>query len=274
MRHAVLAALLLSGACVPYPGELPQEDRGSSLPAITDGGYPGLDPGANETQSLHFVVKAYGSDPARTVSDQAEAAYGRIMTDTGLYSFRPRELYRIVVYGSQDEYRKKTGQPDWSGGLAVGNALYLYLSPRLPPVLSHEMTHLIWYEYMRGRLPQEHRWINEGLAVYEEFKAAAPLGTGGMFQQLLPMLKAQPISMDQMQRLVPASERAYDVSLWYAQSESMVRFMIERGGRIGFGQFLAALRDGQTLDGAVAAGFPGQWRTLAELEADWRRGLQ
>lgn len=266
-------AVLLLGACVPYPGELPDDGRGSSLPPITEAGYPGLDPGASETQTLHFIVRAYGSDVARTVGDQAEAAYNRIMTDTGLYSFRPRELYRIVVYGSQDEYRKKTGQPEWSAGLSVGNSIYLYISPRQGGVLSHEMTHLIWYEYMAGRLAPDQRWINEGLAVYEEFKAASPLGGGGMFSSLLPTLRSQPMPMDQLERLVPASEQAYEVSLWYAQSESMVRFMIERGGRIGFGQFLAALRDGRGFDGAIDAGFPGQWRTLSDFESDWRRSL-
>ncbi|HAZ08343.1 MAG TPA: hypothetical protein DCZ01_07465 [Elusimicrobia bacterium] len=270
----LLLAAALIGACVPYPGELPDDGRGRSYTGIVEGAYPGLDAGYNEIQALHFAVKAYGVDAVRSAADRAEEAYNRIMTDTGLYSFKPRGLYQCVVYGTQDEYRKKTGQPDWSAGVAVGNALYTFLSPKLEGVLSHEMTHLIWFEFMGGRLVQEQRWVNEGLAVYEESKALDPQGRSERFSSLHQLLRSQPIPMEQMMRLVPATERAYDVSLWYAQAESMVRFMIQRGGRIGFSQFLLALRDGKDFDRATAEGFPGQWRALADFEMEWRRSLQ
>ncbi len=265
--------LLLFAACVPYPGELPDDGRGRSYAGIMEGVYPGLDAGAQENSSLHFKVKAYGQDTVLGVSARAEAAYTRIMTDTGLNSFLPRGLYQIVVYGTQDEFRKKTGQPDWSGGVAVGNAIYTYISPRLEAVLSHEITHLIWFEYM-GHSNPDYRWVNEGLAVYQENKSGGGGGQGALFSSLRGNLRSLPIPMDQMIHLVPATERAYDVSLWYAQAESMTRFMIERGGRIGYSQFLGALRYDKTLDQAIAEGFPGSWRTLEELNTDWKRSMQ
>lgn len=266
----LLSAALLAG-CVPYEGVQP--DAGGRLTQTEIGQvFPELDPGGNELQSLHFLTKAYGVSQVRTYSDIAEAAYTRIMTDTGLYSFRPRGLYRIVIYGTQDEYRKKTGQPEWSGGVAVGNAIYTFASPRLEGVLAHEMSHLIWFEYM-GRLVQDHRWVNEGLAVYQEAKALGEKGQTDLFSVLRGNLRAQPLGMDNMIRLVPATERAYEVSLWYAQAESMVRFMVERGGRIGFSSFLDALKRGQSFDSAVAGGFPGQWTSLADFETQWKRSL-
>lgn len=269
--RAPLLGLLLLSACIPYPGELPDDGRGRSYTEIGQI-FPELDPGAQELQSLHFLVKAYGVSATRAYADTAEAAYTRIMNDTGLYSFKPRGLYRIVVYGTQDEYRKKTGQPEWSGGVAVGNAIYSYVSPRLEGVLSHEMTHLIWFEYM-GRLNPDHRWVNEGLAVYQEAKALGSKGQTDLFSVLRGNLRAAPLPMESMIRLVPATERAYEVSLWYAQAESLTRFMVERGGRIGYAQFLEALRGGKSFDGAVAAGFPGQWTSLSDLEAQWKRSL-
>ena len=271
LRLGLAAALL--AACIPYPGELPDDGRGRSYTGIIDGIFPGLDAGAQENSSLHFKVKAYGQDTVLGVSAMAEAAYVRIMTDTGLNSFMPRGLYPIYVYGTQDEYRKKTGQPEWSGGVAVGNAIYTYVSPRLEAVLSHEITHLIWHEYM-AHINPDHRWINEGLAVFQENKALGTRGQGDLFSTLRGNLRSQTIPMDQMIRLVPATERAYEVSLWYAQAESMTRFMIERGGRLGYSQFLAALRYDKNFDQAVAEGFPGSWRTLEELERDWKRSLQ
>ncbi len=269
----VCVAVLLLGGCIPYPPELlPNDGRGSSLPPIVEGVYPPLDPGANELSSLHFKVKAYGTATAQSISDDCEQSYTRVMSDTGLYSFQPRGVYQIVVYGTADEYRKKTGQPDWSAGVTVGNAIYTYISPTLSGVMAHEMTHLIWFEFMNGRLTDQQRWINEGLAVYQEAK----IRNRGqeLFLNLSPTLRSSPIPIDQLQNMAPNTERAYEASLWYAQAESMIRFMIERGGRIGFGQFLTAVRDGQSLDASIYAGFPGTWRTIVDVENDWKRSLQ
>lgn len=254
----MLLAVLLCG-CVPYQGELPPDYQG--LRPVVDGPFPALDPGASQLDSLHFTVKAYGGAKAQQVADIAEAAYNRIMNDTGLYSFKPRGQYQLVIYANALEYRAKTGQPDWSGGVAVGNAIYSYDGPHLPRVLSHEMTHLIFYEYM-GKLRLEHRWVNEGLAVYQENKALGARPAG---------LRGPPMSMDVLQSLVPATEKDHTVSAWYAQSESMVRFMIERGGRMPFSTFLTALRNERTFDQAIGEAFTGNWRDLKDFEQAWLR---
>lgn len=271
MKPACLAAAaLLLSACIPYPGELPPDDSGSSV--VIDGPFAGLDAGAYELDSLHFTLRAYGSQKAQATAEIAEQAYNRIMVDTGLYSFKPKGLYQIVLYAGQEEYRRKTGQPPWSGGVAVGNAIYTFEGPLMERMLSHEMTHLIVYEYM-GFTKLEHRWVNEGLAVYEENKAAKTnaFGEADIFSAVRGSLRQQPMTMDQMIHLIPASEKDYAVSLWYAQAESLVRFMIERGGRIGFAQFLSCLRDGKSFDLAISESFGGVWRDLADVEAAWLR---
>lgn len=271
VRLSPALIVFVFGGCISYVDVLPAESGGGST--LVSGAFAPLDAGAAQQDSLHFTVRAYGAQDARQISEQAEAAYNRIMIDTNLYSFQPRGLYQIVVYGGQDEYQKKTGQPNWSGGVSVGNAIYSFMGPGLYQTIAHEMTHLIFFEYM-GRVNIDHRWVNEGLAVYEEGKA---LGGGAdrpdIFAVVRGRLRQQPIPMDQMIRLIPATEREYTVNVWYAQAESMIRHMIERGGRIGFSQFLAALRDGRDFDAAVAASFPGVWRNLADFEQSWQRSL-
>lgn len=272
MRALVLAAAasaLIS--CVPYTGELPPYEP---MRAITQGPFQLLDPGAYQLDSLHFLTRAYGGDKAREVSERAEQSYNRIMVDTNLYSFKPKGLYEIVVYANKDEYRRKTGQPEWSGGVSVGNSIFSYEGPQLHVTLAHEMTHLIFYEYMGG-VNLRHRWVNEGLAVYEERKAAGVVPAGPeIFSSARGAQRRSPMPMDQMLNLVPATEQEANVSLWYAQAESMVRHMIERGGRIGFSEFLAALKDNRDFDSAIGGAFPGVWRNLADFEQAWQRSVQ
>jgi hypothetical protein len=268
----ILIASLLAGACVPVD-EIDMGSR-SAAQAVRPDGQPFalLDAGASELDSLHFKVRAYGQEPVRRTADSAEAAYSRVMSDTNLFSFQQRQLYQIVVYATQDEYRRKTGQPAWSGGCSVGNAIYTFAGPQQDQTVAHEMTHLIWFEYM-GRVNLDHRWVNEGLAVYQQLKTAG-VQRQDPFAVQRGTLRATPLTIDQLVHLVPATERENTVALWYAQSEDLVRFMIERGGRMGFSQFLGSLRDGRSLDESVGASFAGQWRTLDDLYQSWQRSLQ
>ncbi|MFA6029174.1 MAG: hypothetical protein WC969_04895 [Elusimicrobiota bacterium] len=265
MRHLLLAALPLlalgAAACV----DLPQAG-GAPAGSISRTSFADLDPGAKTQISLHFEVRAYAVDRAAAVSELAERSYEGIMRDTGLMSFMPRGLYPVVIYGSKEEYLRKTGMPSWSGGAAAGNSIYTFEGPQLPAVLAHEMTHLVFNEYM-GRDRTDLRWVNEGLAVYEE-RTLANLS--------YPQLDGShpPLPFDRMSDVAPLSEGAFDAGAWYAQVTSVVRFMIERGGRIGFGQFLASLKDGRTMEDSVRVGFPGIWTSTGALEASWRRTLQ
>lgn len=251
---AVLAAAAAAG-CVSVDEIV---EPASPAPAA-DAGFPRLDPGASRLDSLHFRTEAYGADKAAAASEMAEALYRKVMEDTALYSFMPRELYPLVVYGSREEYLRKTRLPEWSGGVSVGRSLYMHEGAGLRPVLAHEMTHLVFGEYL-GRADPALRWVNEGLAVYEEVEAS------GAWRG---RAATRPIPFREMVNLAPLGEKDALVNDWYGQVGSVVRFMIERGGRVGFGEFLKALKDGRSADEAVRQGFPGGWTSMAALEAAW-----
>ncbi|MCX5797170.1 MAG: peptidase MA family metallohydrolase [Elusimicrobia bacterium] len=272
MRSAVLA-LLAAGlcACMDLPESAAPAVGGAS--AIMRLPFQPLDPGAYEQVSLHFKVSAYGADNAHQISSQAEGFYTNIMTDTNLFSFMPSGLYEIVVYASHEEYVRKTGQPDWSGGVTYGNAICSYNGPQLLQTIAHEMTHLIFNEYM-GRPRRDLLWLNEGLAVYEQAKAAS--GTrvpAELFGRIRQQVRSQPLALEDILGFVPLGERTdadQKVSLWYAQSESLVQFMIERGGRIGFSQFLPALKDGKGFDEAIRSAYIGVWSDLPGFYRAWQ----
>jgi hypothetical protein len=270
---ALCAATL--GACVDIPEGAAPSGGGAS--AIVRSPFQPLDAGAAEQVSLHFKVTAYGADNAQRISNQAEGFYAGIMTDTNLFSFMPSGLYEIVVYAGQDEYMRKTGQPNWSGGVTAGNAICSYNGRQLPQTVAHEMTHLVFNEFM-GRPRRDLLWVNEGLAVYEQAKAAS--GTrqpAELFGNIHQQMRSQPLALDDLLGFVPLSEKTDDsqkVALWYAQSESMVQFMIERGGRIGFSQFLSALRDGKSFDEAIGSSYIGSWGDLAAFYRAWQASPQ
>lgn len=236
---------------------------------MIQGVFQGLDPGGQREQALHFLVHAYRTERAREIAAWAEEDYQRIMRDSGLYSFKPSGLYELVVYAGREEFSVKTEQPEWSGGVTVGNAIYAYEGRHLRGTLAHEMSHLIFNEFM-GDAGHAHRWLNEGLAVYEEVQSAPP-ELRDAWERRMDQARGNPLPFRQMRELVPASERERLVGQWYPQVGSVVGFLIQKGGSLGLAQLLAALRDRVPLEAAFSASFPGLWADLTALENAWRK---
>ncbi|OGR61821.1 MAG: hypothetical protein A2X31_01400 [Elusimicrobia bacterium GWB2_63_22] len=266
MKKLPVLLLLFCSACVDIPtADLP----GTPLAQPTVSPFRGLDPGFKTVETAHFSVQAYGSDAAARYASACEANYGRIMQDLGLYSFVPARPYSVTVYKDAPEYHLKTGQPDWSGGAAYGNALLLYEGEGLEAIMAHEMTHLIFNEFMGLSQPSSLRWLNEGVAVYQEGRSNQTSAT--YYASLVKSLVApNPIPFSQMVNLVPQSESRTGVERWYAQSGSVAGFLVRQGGSFNFYMFLGKLKAGADLDRALAETYSGLWRNLEDVERTWK----
>jgi len=262
------ALLLLSCLCACV--EVPSGDAPAVLaPLPVESPYQGLDPGYKTEESAHFVVSAYSSSSAALYAGLCEENYSRIMQDLGLYSFVPVRPYNVVVYRDAAEFHAKTGQPEWSGGAAYGNALLLFESEGLGAILAHEMTHLVFNEFMGLSQGAAQRWLNEGAAVYGETRSNA-VSAAAYLERVRQSVAPNPIPFSQMLNLAPQNEAQRNVDRWYAQVGSVVSFMIRQGGSLNFSIFLGRLRDGASLDSALSAAYSGLWPTLEALEKSWK----
>lgn len=266
MKKLLPVLLLFCCSCVDVPtnGELAPE--AAMLPVASP--FKGLDPGYKTEETAHFALSAYTSTGAALYSSLCEENYSRIMQDLGLYSFVPARPYNIVVYRDAAEYHSKTSQPDWSGGATYGNALLLFEGEGVKATIGHEMTHLIFNEFMGLAQAAQLRWLNEGVAVYEEIRAnqaSSAFYTG----RLADTVSANPIPFSQMVNLAPQDEANRGVDRWYAQVGSVAGFMIRQGGSFNFSLFLGKLRDGAAMDKAIELTYPGMWTKLDDVEKAW-----
>ncbi len=258
--------LLALCSCVPVPEEMRKD-----LPPVThavEAPYKGLEPGYKTNESAHFLVKAYSSETASSISLKCEADYNRIMNDAGLYSFAPAKPYNVVVYRDLEEFMAKTGQPKWSGGVAYGNAILIYESEGADAVLSHEMTHLIFNEFLGLAATPALKWLNEGLAVYEETRGSWQ-SKAAYASRRSSLVAPNPIPFSQMINLAPQGEQDAVVEKWYAQCGSVVEFLIKEGGTLGFSIFLSRIKDGATVDAAAGNAFSALGRNLDDIEKAW-----
>jgi len=233
--------------------------------------YTKLDEDGFISESAHFKVRAYSYQIAERYSNLAEQLYTTIMNDTGLYSFVPKNPYEIIVYKDQSEFVKKTSSPQWSGGITYGNAILLYEQERYPAIIAHEMTHLIFNEFMEDYGGNSYIWLNEGLAVYEERKAFTD--SNFYYHNIIDQkVKNAPLSFLQMTSYKPV-ENSREVDKWYAQCSSVVDYILKNGGNFKFYIFLKNLKSGMDIDSALKDAYIGMWNNFSELEKKWFSSL-
>ena len=148
------------------------------------------------------------------------------------------------------------------GGFAFGDYGALVLAGLYADGLTHELVHLMLDEAVdspRARVPA---WLNEGLAM--RFERGSQFESGDLRRAL------------RRGRLLPVSQmnsvpgRPDDVRLFYAQSASLVRYMLDAHGDGAMKALLARLNAGDSIGDAVQASYGAG---LDVIESRWRARL-
>ena len=209
---------------------------------------------------------------ARELMDECEAGLARLTEDIGTYPDRPIQIY---VYASVQDLQGAMVFPhEWTGGVAFTE--FSTIAIGIPPAqrgwgkraLVHELTHLVVHQATFSPYGQLPTWLDEGLATYNE-------------GDLLPELRSRLERAAHEERLIsvrslcsPFSAESDKAYLSYAQSYSLVAYLLDNYGQDKMLELLTLLREGNTYDEALSRvygfdieGLDARWRaTLADLE--------
>ena len=254
-----------------------------------------------EAKSDHFVVYFLDSDVfARGLLGEAENFYLRIASDIGygrytdFWSWEKRA--KIYIYPDQPSYIKATKKPEWTRGFAnlKGRQIVSYEESAFftEEVLPHEMAHLIFRDFVgQGRgVPF---WIDEGIAQWEgsvdRSKISAIAKTfydNDLLFALSDLTQLDIYKIGDIDQLFIRSMRTREgketvgflstkalISAFYAQSASLVGFMIKRYGSDDFAYFCRELSYGKSIDDALRSAYPYYFQSLDDLETRWRDHL-
>jgi len=216
--------------------------------------------------NLHWYGKS--KTFAQEMLNAGTEGLGRNEKQAGLKTDSPIDLY---VYPNYDGLREAIlYESSWVGGQAFSDENIVIMgtsgsdSDWDKNTVIHELTHVLVGHLTFSCLSYVPQWLNEGLAVYSE----GPLDP--QFQEPLD----QAIQDDNLLTIRSISgafsEVASKADLSYAQSYSVVNFLIETYGQDKMTALLLALRDGATTDAALTQtyGF-----NIDGLETEWRKSI-
>ncbi len=233
-----------------------------------------------EEKSRHFIVHYLDNDSrfARTVAHKAEEEYRRISTDLGFKKFDNYWTWgnraKIYIYKTKRQFTLETKAPPWASGKAEYKGRKIYTcrdsSDFIDSILPHEMTHLVFRDFMgfEGDIPL---WLDEGVAEWEEKNNRTVLEN--IVRDLMKKNGITPLRnltiMDVRKEKNPRKAVEF-----YAQSASLVGFMIKTYGSAKFRKFCGQLRDGKAFNNALRFTYPEKVRTIEELEARWKESIR
>jgi tetratricopeptide (TPR) repeat protein len=230
-----------------------------------------------QAATRHFTVQFDGRenrDLHRIALGILEAAYGEIGR---AFRFFPADATTVILYSHQ-QFQDITRSPGWTGAIFDGKIRvptdgYEARLDAFKRVLFHEYTHALIHAKLGVSIariedlpgPLVPVWLHEGLAQYFERSAGDPAavpepafpGPGGK-SLLLPLAALEGSFM---------ALRGTDASVAYAQSRSIVRYLIERYGMDRMNRLLDRLATNQPFDAACRDTFSAPYD---RIERAWR----
>jgi hypothetical protein len=186
---------------------------------------------------------------ARELMSGAQQALQRLATSTGASPGKPVQVYIYADY--EDLQGALIYPPEWIGGVNYPelHIIALAIGPgeltRGKGDMAHELTHQVTHQMTDNPYNPIPRWLDEGLSKYAEglldpFLASA-LSTAIAGNKLISVQ-----SLCSVFSAIP--EQAY---LSYAQSYSLVEFLITSYGQAKMLELLETFSQGSTYDGAL-----------------------
>jgi hypothetical protein len=209
-----------------------------------------------------------GDSFAAELMNAGQEGLARLTQDIGAYPERP---IKIFIYASTTDLQgAMISYNEWSGGVAFMD--FGIIAIGIPSselewgkrALVHELTHLVVRQATFSPYGQLPVWLDEGLAMYNEGELD-PVFRSSLEEAIL---KDELISVRSL--CSPFSAYSEKARLSYAQSYSLVEYLLDDYGQDKMLDLLTLLKQGSTYDEALTEvyGFD-----IDGLDAHWRATL-
>jgi len=186
---------------------------------------------------------------ARELMSVAQQVLVRLAEDTGAVLEQPVNIY--IYASAQDLLGAMIFPQEWTGGVAYTrfSTIAIGISPDSLDwgrrAMTHELTHLVIHQVVFNPYNDLPTWLDEGIAMYAE-GALEPV-----LVALLDKAAAEDSLISVRSLSSPFSAYAEESVLAYAQSYSLVEFLITNYGQSKMLELLSTFRQGSGYDEAL-----------------------
>ncbi len=234
-----------------------------------------------EIKDKHFVIyyEAKSNEAlAKNLLRAAENYYRKIGEDIGYSRINKmwtwEDRVQIFLFATQAEFLASTGQPAWSTGYADRDSR-LFNSKTIVTfqqedgfidgLLPHEISHLILHDFISGteNIPV---WFDEGIAQLQEKDKRL------MARSIMKTLvnRKQYVPFEQfMNWNIRREKDARLAQVFYAQSLSVVDYLVTKFGTDAFSRLCRQLRDHKDFAQALSFAYTGLFKNFDDLEKKW-----
>lgn len=190
----------------------------------------------------HFVFHFTDPKTAEIFYRQAEETYRWVQEIIDIREDQWERKAHLYIFDDPAAWKefKRVEAPalETAGAYTTGKELFIWRSPSwlgTGKVLGHELTHVLLYRFVEGRVPLV---LNEGFAEFIGYKAAARAVEGNEYRVRILRLLAPETYVPLETFLAAQSYPAGDKTLFYRQSELFVRYLILTYGEKKFRDLL------------------------------------
>lgn len=228
-------------------------------------------------KSTHFIVYYKNAQESflEELIRKAEDYYNKIADGLGFMRFNFwlwDNRAKIYIYDNAEDYHAATAQPSWSAGHTITGEkvikTYPYARGFFDAVLPHEMGHIIFREFVGFNNNAIPLWLDEAVACYQENTRRLTLNR--LVRDAIK--KNDFMDLEKLSNFNPQSSQDSElVNLFYAESLSIVDYLIKEFGTDNFVLFCQNLRDKRNLEQALRSAYP--FNNIQELDRAWQRYL-
>lgn len=232
----------------------------------------------NEYKAQHFIIyyKDAPMDFVKNVESTAESYYEEITQNLGFTRYKSwswDERAKIYIFRDAQDYLNTAHEMRWSHGAASVREKTIRTFPAahgfFDSTLPHELGHIIFREFVgySARVPT---WLEEGIAMYQE--KAKRWGATETVRQA--MRDGSFMDLMQLTNLRLYSNTPQEtIELFYAESASVVYFMITELGDYRFVNLCKRLKDGESFENALLGAYV-RFDSIEDLNKVWLQYLQ
>jgi hypothetical protein len=233
--------------------------------------------GWNTRESRHFIVYYRNADKdfIDDLLKESETRYKSIPRNLGLKLKREwlgQKRGKIYIYDTAEQYQAQAGQPEWSDGVSIQKlrVIFSFVGAKnfFHSALPHELAHIFFREAVGFRNKAVPVWLEEGVGASQEVLNLPEIKK--MLEDALAKGRLIALSSLQEKDLRSLQDKT-EIGLFYAQSASVVRYLLSEFGPDRFRSFCRDLQNNLDLEKALDKTYG--FRNILELDQAWQRYL-